>query len=152
MPDGDHGEIIMWVLRQCMMQRPELALYVEQGLRVDTYRKGCIRPDGTLAPVGYFAGQGEWASPNGVLVAVEVTSRDRDTDRRDRQDRPRAYAYVGIPVYLLIDREKHSVVVYSSPENGIYQSRRPYRYGSAVHIPAPVALTLETERLKDYVD
>ncbi|MEU5959178.1 Uma2 family endonuclease [Streptomyces sp. NPDC047525] len=151
-PDGDHGEIIMWVLRQCMMQRPELALYPEQGLRIDTYRKGCIKPDGALAPVGFFAGQGEWASPDGVLMAVEVTSRDRDTDRRDRQDKPRAYAYVDIPVYLLIDRENHTVVVYSSPENGVYQNRRPFHYGSTVRIPAPVALTLETEALKDYAD
>ncbi|MEV0442529.1 Uma2 family endonuclease [Streptomyces spectabilis] len=151
-PDGDHGEIIMWVLRQCMMQRPELGLYVEQGLRIDTYRKGCVRPDGALAPIDYFAGQGEWASPDGVLMTVEVTSRDSDTDRRDRHDKPRAYACAGIPAYLLIDRDEHTVVVYSSPENGAYQSRRPYRYGSTVRIPAPVALTLETEKLKDYAD
>ncbi|MEW1924992.1 Uma2 family endonuclease [Streptomyces sp. NPDC088360] len=142
-----HGPIDIEV-----MQRPELALYPEQGLRIDTYRKGCIKPDGALAPVGYFAGQEEWASPVGVLLAVEVTSRDRDTERRDRQEKPRAYAYAGIPVYLLIDRDNHTVVVYSSPENGVYQSRRSFHYGSTVRIPAPVAITLETEALKDYAD
>ncbi|WP_079043776.1 Uma2 family endonuclease [Streptomyces kanamyceticus] len=151
-PDGDHGEITMWVLRQCMMQRPELALYPEQGLRIDTYRKDCIRPDGALAPIGYFAGRDEWASPDGVLMTVEVTSKDRDADRRDRQEKPRAYAYAGIPVYLLIDRGNNTVVVYSSPKNGVYQNRRPYHYGSTVRIPAPVALTLETEKLKDYAN
>ncbi|MGA4849662.1 Uma2 family endonuclease [Streptomyces sp. G5(2025)] len=149
-PDGDHGEIIMWLLRQCMMQRPELALYPEQGLRIDTYRKGCIKPDGALAPVGYFAGQDEWASPEGVLMTAEVTSGDRDTERRDRQEKPRAYAYAGIPVYLLIDRENDTVVVHSAPRNGVYQNRRPYHYGSTVRLPSPVAITLETEKLKDY--
>ncbi|MEU5579507.1 Uma2 family endonuclease [Streptomyces huasconensis] len=150
-PDGDHGEIIMWLLRQCMMQRPELALYPEQGLRIDTYRKGCIKPDGALAPVGYFAGQDEWASPEGVLMTVEVTSGDRDTERRDRQEKPRAYAYAGIPVYLLIDRDNDTLVVHSAPQNGVYQNRRPYHYGSTVRLPSPVAITLETEKLKDYV-
>jgi Uma2 family endonuclease len=150
-PDGDHGEIIMWLLRQCMMQRPELALYPEQGLRIDTYRKGCIKPDGALAPVGYFAGQDEWASPEGVLMTVEVTSGDRDTERRDRQEKPRAYAYAGIPVHLLIDRDNDTLVVHSAPQNGVYQNRRPYHYGSTVRLPSPVAITLETEKLKDYV-
>ncbi|WP_447038982.1 Uma2 family endonuclease [Streptomyces sp. DSM 118878] len=149
-PDGDHGEIIMWVLRQCMMQRPELALYPEQGLRVDAYRKGRVRPDGALAPVGYFAGQQEWASPDGVLMTVEVTSGDRDTERRDRQEKPRAYACAGIPVHLLIDRDNHTAVVYSALADGSYQSRRSYPYGSTVRLPSPIAITLETERLKDY--
>lgn len=151
-PDGDHGSIIMWVLRQCMIQRPELALHPEQGLRIDTYRKGCIKPDGALTAIDYFAGQDEWASPDGVLMTVEVTSKDRDADRRDRQEKPHAYAYAGIPVYLLVDRDHDTVVVYSSPENGVYQNRRPYHYGSTVRIPAPVAITLETEKLKDYAD
>ncbi|MCX4828494.1 Uma2 family endonuclease [Streptomyces sp. NBC_01016] len=149
-PDGDHGSIIMWLIRQCMMQRPELALHPEQGLRIDTYRKGCIKPDGALTAIDYFAGQDEWASPDGVLMAVEVTSKYRDADRRDRQEKPRAYAYADIPVYLLVDRDNDTVVVHSSPENGVYQNRRPYHYGATVRLPAPVTITLETERLKDY--
>ncbi|MEV2254830.1 Uma2 family endonuclease [Streptomyces sp. NPDC050147] len=152
-PDQLHGAIVMWLLRQCMQQRPELALYPEQGLRVPTYRQGRVKADGALAPVDHFIGQeGEWASPDGVLMTVEVTSHDRDTDRRDRQEKPRAYAYVGIPVYLLIDRDNDTIVVYSSPENGVYQNRRRYHYGSTIRIPAPVAITLETEKLKDYAD
>ncbi len=30
-PDGDHGEIVMWVLERCLVQRPELRLYPEAG-------------------------------------------------------------------------------------------------------------------------
>lgn len=55
-----------------------------QGLKVDSYRKGRARPDGILAPIDHFAGQGEWADPQGVLAVVEVTSWDFDTNARDR--------------------------------------------------------------------
>ena len=72
-PDGDHGEIVMWLLRQCMQQRPELGLYPEQGLLIDGYRAGRAKPDGALAPIGTFAGQGEWAAPDHVLMTAEVT-------------------------------------------------------------------------------
>ncbi|AXE26888.1 hypothetical protein C0216_28770 [Streptomyces globosus] len=79
-PDGDHDEIIMWVLRQCMQQRPELALYPERGLQVEKYRAGRARVDGALAPVGAFAGAGEWADTAHVLMVLEVTSHDKDTE------------------------------------------------------------------------
>lgn len=43
-PDGDHDEITMWVLRQCMQQRPELALYPERGLAVERTARGAPVP------------------------------------------------------------------------------------------------------------
>ncbi len=107
-PDGDHGAIFMWLLRQCMQQRPELDLHPEQGLKVEQYRTGRARSAGVLAPVAHFAGQGEWADTAGVLMVVEVTSHDSDTDSRDRNEKRDGYASAGIPVYLLIDRERHS--------------------------------------------
>src|SRR6476659_826648 len=55
-PDGDHFEIIRWVTKQCMQQRPDLWLYPERGLKLGTYRKGYARPDGMLAPEGSIAG------------------------------------------------------------------------------------------------
>ncbi|MER5933859.1 Uma2 family endonuclease [Streptomyces sp. NPDC002054] len=151
-PDGDHDEIIMWVLRQCMQHRPELALYPERGLKVEAYRAGRARVDGALAPVGTFAGQGEWADPAGVLMAVEVTSHDHDTDRRDRIDKRDGYAAAAIPVYLLIDRDDHSVTVHSEPEAGTYRSTSKTTYGADVRIPSPVGITLNTEALKDFAD
>lgn len=78
-PDGDHGEIVMWLLERCMAQRPDLRLYPEQGLQVAHYRNGLAKPDGSLAPRRHFAGQGEWADPAGVLMVVEVTSYDADS-------------------------------------------------------------------------
>ncbi|KOG86623.1 Uma2 family endonuclease [Streptomyces varsoviensis] len=150
-PDGDHDEIIMWLLEQCMQQQPALRLYPERGLRVETYRKGRARPDGVLAPRRHFAGQGEWAEPDGILMTVEVTSYDADTDNRDRHEKRFAYGDAGIPVYLLIDRDAHTLAVYSELKNGNYKKRLTYDYGDTVELPAPVSITLDTEELKDYV-
>ncbi|MFE0130368.1 Uma2 family endonuclease [Streptomyces sp. NPDC059037] len=149
-PDGDHGEIVMWLLRQCMQQRPELGLYPEQGLVIAGDRAGRAKPDGALAPIGTFAGQGEWAAPDGVLMVVEVTSYDRDTDRRDRHEKRHGYARAGIPVYLLIDRDNGTLTVFSDPHEGDYRQTPTHAYGATVQLPAPVAITLNTEKLKDY--
>ncbi|MCX4963722.1 Uma2 family endonuclease [Streptomyces sp. NBC_00654] len=151
-PDGNHAEIVKWLQRQCMQHRPELWLYPEQGLKVEAYRKGRARPDSALAPDDYFAGAGEWADPTGVLMAVEVTSHDSDTNRRDRVEKPDGYAAAGIPVYLLIDREACSVTVCTEPEKGTYRSSTTRPFGAVVELPEPVGFTLETEKLKDYAD
>ncbi|WP_411079700.1 Uma2 family endonuclease [Streptomyces sp. cmx-18-6] len=149
-PDGDHDEIIMWVAMQCMQQQPELRLYRERGLRIGGYRNGRARPDGTLARAGRFAGDGEWSSPERVLMTVEVTSHDHDTEARDRSEKRDGYAAASIPVYLLIDRDHDCLVVYSEPERGRYRQQHSYDYGDSVTLPAPVSITLDTEELKEY--
>ncbi|WP_031077948.1 Uma2 family endonuclease [Streptomyces sp. NRRL WC-3742] len=149
-PDGDHGRIIEWLMRICIQARPELWVY-DQGLRVQTYRTGHARPDGVLAPSGHFEGQGEWADAGGVLMVVEVTSYDSDTDRRDRVEKPRAYSETGIPVYLLIDRDSAEVVVHSDPAGVRYETVRTLPFGKTVHLPDPVGIPLDTEPLKSWV-
>ncbi|MFE5124059.1 Uma2 family endonuclease [Streptomyces sp. NPDC056669] len=151
--DGDHETIIMWLLRQCMQSRPDLDLHTSQGLKVGQYRKGRARPDGSLAPVAHFAGQGEWADPDGVRMTVEVTSYDRDTDRRDRQEKPAAYAASGIPVYLLVDRDACAVIVHTNPDpkSGCYLDIHRAPFGERVTLPDPVGITLDTDTLKNYV-
>lgn len=150
-PDGDHDEIIRWLMQRCMQHRPDLWLYPERGLKIQTYRNGNARPDGVLAPQGAFAGQGEWAHPDQVQMIVEVTSYDTDTDKRDREEKPAAYAETGIPVYLLVDRDTCETLVYSEPDAGSYTKilRRPF--GKTIEIPAPVGFALDTEPLKDWV-
>ncbi|MDQ1009999.1 Uma2 family endonuclease [Streptomyces sp. V4I23] len=149
-PDGDHGSIFMWLLRQCMQHRPDLDLYPEHGLVIEGYRKGRCRPDGTLVPSGHFAGHGEWSSPEGVLMTAEITSHDYDTERRDRVEKRDGYARAEIPVYLLVDRDSHTVVVHSEPKEGFYHLVRTYGYGETAELPHPVNITLDTEKLKDY--
>ncbi|MDI3407824.1 Uma2 family endonuclease [Streptomyces cavernicola] len=152
-PDGDHGTIVTWLIRRCMQHRPELDVYADQGLRGESYRRGRARPDAVLVPEAYFAGHGEWADPDGVLMTVEITSHDSDTDRRDRKEKPLAYAAAGIPVHLLIDRDEGTLIVHSNPdaEAGRYQDIHIAKFGDSVHLPDPVSFALETERLRDFV-
>ncbi|MEV8329858.1 Uma2 family endonuclease [Streptomyces niveus] len=149
-PDGDHGTIIVWLMRQCMQQRPELDLYGEQGLKIESYRQGRARPDGALVPRRHFAGKGEWSDPDGVLMVAEVTSYDGDTDSRDRREKRDGYAAAGIPVYLLVDRDSNELIVYTNPHKGAYKARTTHAYGAAVTLPDPVGITLDTDELKDY--
>lgn len=150
-PDGDHGRIVEWLTRLCMQADPGRWLYAGQGLRIETYRRGNARPDGVLAPSGAFVGQGEWAGPDGVLMVVEVTSYDEDTDRRDRVEKPRAYAETGIPVYLLIDRDTCEVKVHSQPDGVRYEQVVTVPYGKTVELPDPVGIELDTAPLKNWV-
>ncbi|MFE9649473.1 Uma2 family endonuclease [Streptomyces sp. NPDC006365] len=151
-PDGNHSEIYMWLLERCMQLRPDLRLYPERGLKTEAYRKGRARADGILVPKGGLKGHGEWSSADTVLMAVEVTSYDCDTNRRDRVEKPDGYAAAGIPIYLLIDRDDCSVVVFSQPEDGRYRREEKSPFGAAVDLPAPVNITLDTEPLKEFVD
>ncbi|MFI2641409.1 Uma2 family endonuclease [Streptomyces sp. NPDC018610] len=152
-PDGDYNTIDMWLMRQCMQARPDLDLYQGQGLKVEKYRKGRARPDGVLVPAAHFAGHGEWAPAEGVLLVLEVTSYDSDTDRRDRQEKPVAYGAAGIPCYLLVDRDDCSVTLFSEPgaERG-YGSTVRKSFGGVLSLPEPLGIELDTTELKQYAD
>lgn len=150
-PDGDHDESVIWVMEHCMQQRPGLRLYQGRGLKVGSRGTGRARPDGTLAPEGTFTGQGEWASADDVVMVVEVTSYDSDTDRQIKVEKPRAYAETGIPVYLLVDRTLSEVVVHSEPSEGVYSLLRRYHFGRQVELPEPVGVVMDSEPLKGWV-
>ncbi|WP_067815273.1 Uma2 family endonuclease [Nocardia inohanensis] len=148
-PDGDHAEIVQWLMRQFFQHRPDLSVYPGTELKVETYRGGRAIPDAVVAPQRSFAGQPLWKNPDPVLMVVEVTSFDSDTDRRDRVEKPRAYAATGIPVYLLIDRDPCEVLVYSRPVHEMYSSCVRLPFGDPVELPDPVGVVLDTESLKD---
>ncbi|MDX3750853.1 Uma2 family endonuclease [Streptomyces sp. AK08-02] len=152
MSDGDHSCIFMWLLRQFLLQRPDLNLMPRPGIRIEADRNGRARPDGTLVPVDHFRGHSEWSDSVGILMALEITTLDRDTNKRDRIDKPLGYAAADIPVYLLIDRDNNTVTVFSEPKDGQYRQTAASPWGATVDIPAPVGITLDTEKLKDYAD
>jgi len=151
-PDGDHSEIIEWLQRLCMQQRPELWLHGERGLKTERYRNGRARADGVLVPEGSLKGHGEWSETDHALMAVEVTSHDADTNQRDRLEKPDGYAAAGIPVYLLIDRDDCSVVLFNQSEDGRYRHQEKSPFGATIKIPDPVNITLDTEPLKEFAD
>jgi hypothetical protein len=153
-PDAVHTAMTMWLVRQCLQQKPQWDLHLGQGLVVETYRDGRAIPDGVLAPVAHFVGgtPGEWADVSGVLMTVEVTSWDRDTTQRDRVDKPRAYAESGIPVFLLIDRDVREISVFSKPVDGMYVQRNMTRFGKSLALPEPVGIELDTQRLLELME
>jgi len=120
---------------------------------VEAYREGRAKPDAVVVPEAHFAGHGEWADPAGVLMVVEVTSYDSDTDRRDRHEKPAAYGQSGIPLYLLIDRDSCIVTVHSNPDRQIggYRDVHTAKFGEKVLVPGPMGIELDTEILKNYV-
>ncbi|MFI7297415.1 Uma2 family endonuclease [Streptomyces sp. NPDC050121] len=150
MPDGNHRSIYSWLVRQFLLHRPDLDLAPESGVKAEAYRKGRARTDAVLAPVDHFVGHGEWSDTDGMLMALEITSHDWDTNRRDRIDKPVGYAEANIPVYLLVDRDNCTVVVYSDPKDGRYQQIDSSPWGATVELPPPVSVTLDTEPLKKY--
>jgi Uma2 family endonuclease len=151
-PDGNQNRNLNWLLTLLMPLSPQFFLHQGQGLQVGSYRKGRARPDGVVAPLDAFVGRGAWAPADQVSMVVEVTSHDSDTNQRDRLEKPRAYAASSIPVYLLIDREKTEVVVYSEPVDGEYQEARHYSFGRPVQLPGPIGITLDTSALQEWVD
>ena len=51
---------------------------------------------------------------------------------------------IGIPVYLLIDREEGEVLVYSEPSGDDYAKGLKHKLGLAVPLPAPLGFELDT--------
>ncbi|MEV3872015.1 Uma2 family endonuclease [Streptomyces sp. NPDC049906] len=151
MADGVHGRIVQWLTERCLDHHPHGWLHSDQGVRLTTCPQGNARPDGLLAPTDTFVGQGEWASADGVLMVVEVTSADPKTTDRDRVEKPRAYAETGIPVYLLIDRGTHEVKVHSLPDGVRYESVLTVPFGKTVPLPDPVGFDLDTGPLTGWV-
>ncbi|MFJ3667663.1 Uma2 family endonuclease [Streptomyces sp. NPDC090106] len=151
-PDGNHSEIYMWLLEQCMRLRPDLRLHPERGLKTESYRKGRARADAVLVPRRSLKGHGEWSEAEGVLMAVEITSYDSDTNQRDRIDKPDGYAAAGIPVYLLVDRDDCTVTVFTEPKDGRYRRQLNEPFGATLTLPDPVDISLDTEPLKEFAD
>lgn len=83
-------------------------------------------------------------------MTVEITYRRTVVDRRDRREMRDGYAHVDIPVHLLVDRDAGELVVYTDPRNGAYKASTAHSYGTAVVLPDPVGITLDTEELKNY--
>jgi len=151
-PDGNRSEMLAWLQRLWAGQERGPWLYPYRGLCTEADGMGRVRPDGVLAPSRHFVGHGEWSDPAGVLMVVEVTAGDPDTDWHTRVEKPGGYAAAGIPVHLLIDRDACSLIVFNQPEDGRYRHEEKLPFGATVKLPEPVNITLDTEPLKEFVD
>jgi Uma2 family endonuclease len=84
---------------------------------------------------------------SGTLLVAEVVSPW--SRRRDREQKPRAYAQGGVPLYLLIDRfaKPPAVTLFSQPGADGYGRRQTAAAGQPLRLPDPFKVTLDTARL-----
>ncbi|MFJ4092665.1 Uma2 family endonuclease [Kitasatospora sp. NPDC089913] len=83
-----------------------------------------------------------WMEPDGVAMVAEVTSSKPDQDRIAKRH---CYARAGIPLHLLIDREKSQVSLFSKPKRDEYTELHLAGFGEPLVLPAPFELELDTK-------
>lgn len=156
-PDGEHEDVISWLLRQVLTRSAtEMDASGNKGLRVETggaRARQHVIPDATFAPraLRLFRHAPPWMAPDGVAMVAEVSSRDARGDRGARDDRGpkrRGYARAGIPCYLLVDREKESITLFSEPERGDYAGSHTVPYGKPLTLPEPFGFELDSGELR----
>ncbi|MDP9610454.1 Uma2 family endonuclease [Streptomyces demainii] len=146
-PDGYHENHINLIVKQVI--RKSAAEMDFSGNRGLTLPRGglCVRnhviPDATFAPTGLqlFCSTESWMPCDGVAMVAEVTSTKPD---RDRTAKRHCYARGGIPLYLLVDREKSDVTLFGDPEGADYRQHVTVPFGKQLDLPAPFSFALET--------
>jgi len=101
-------------------------------------------PDLAVVPRASAKGAGALL-PDQTLLVVEVTSESHgDTDRTVQR---RRYAEYGAPLHLLIDRQERTCTLFAEPGPLGYTSvQGPHPFGTAIRLPAPFDLELDTGR------
>jgi len=147
LPPGSHEGCLSSVVHQVIWKSgTEMDFSGHKGLRLTrgTGRlPNFVIPDGTWVPTErrLFRGAKPWMPGEGVTMVAEVTSIH---PQRDRDGKRRCYALGGIPLYLLIDRERGSVTLFSEPGDDDYQQVVTMPFGKEIALPAPFSMTLET--------
>lgn len=102
-------------------------------------------PDIAVVPAAQAKGAGALL-PEDTLLIVEVTSASNgDTDRRVKRQR---YAEYNAPLYLVVDRQEHSITLYSEPgQLGYTRVDGPHPFGTPLRLPEPFDLVLNTNEL-----
>ncbi|WP_310712776.1 Uma2 family endonuclease [Streptomyces lydicus] len=146
-PDGDHEDYLSAILRQVLRESAtDMDSSGHKGLLLPAGADkppNHVIPDATLAPraLRLFRGAPSWMPGDGVAMVVEVTSTN---PRKDRKDKRHCYARAAIPLYLLVDRDKATVTLFSEPEEEDYSEFHTLPFGKPVTLPAPFSFDLDT--------
>lgn len=65
---------------------------------------------------------------------------------RDRHAKLHCYATGRIPLYLLVDRERGSVTLFSDPKGDDYRDAVTHPFGKGTPLQAPFSFDLDTSR------
>lgn len=147
-PDGDHEDHINHLIKQVIRRsKTDMSVSGSKGLRLVSgglCPKNHVIPDATFAPedLRLFRGAPSWMEPDGVAMVAEVTSNKPDQDRITKRH---CYARAGVPLYLLIDREKSQVSLFSKPHREEYTEVHLAAFGEPLAVPAPFDFELDTK-------
>ncbi|THA59180.1 Uma2 family endonuclease [Streptomyces sp. A1136] len=144
-PSWDHERTAKIVRRQIERRVDELGC-VEGSGNLDLPRSpNWYVPDVAVVP-DHLARGGSSLLPDQTLLIVEVTSESNaETDRVVKRKR---YAEYGAPLYLLVDRLDKTVTLFSEPGRlGYAKVDGPHPFGTAVRLPEPFDLDLDTGEL-----
>ncbi|MGW5121182.1 Uma2 family endonuclease [Streptomyces noursei] len=146
-PDGDHEDYLGIIGRQVTRRSAtDIQISGYKGLvlsGVDDQPADHVIPDATIAPYAMrlFRGAEPWMPSKGVAMVVEVTS---SRPRNDRVAKRHAYARGAVPLYLLVDRAKSAVTIFSEPKGDDYLSTHTAPFGDPLPLPAPFSFDLDT--------
>ncbi|MGW3180987.1 Uma2 family endonuclease [Kitasatospora sp. NPDC001119] len=146
--DGYHCHLISELTGQVWRKSAtEMQMSENKGLRLVAsghHPADHVIPDVTFAPeeLRLFRGAPSWMEPDGVSMVVEVTSAKPDQDRIAKRH---CYARAGIPLYLLIDREKSQVSLFARPHRDEYTEVHLAAFGEPLALPAPFDFDLDTK-------
>lgn len=140
-PQADHQQILMRISRPLILADWDPHWDIGVAVSADGY----FIPDLTVVPRDFQFGapKGSTQSSAGIEMVAEVTSSNADKDRGAKR---RGYAGVGVPLYLLIDRERKESVLFSEPENGDYTAEERRPLGEPIQLPEPFSFALEDIR------
>ncbi|WP_380280091.1 Uma2 family endonuclease [Kitasatospora purpeofusca] len=147
-PDGDHEDYIDLLIDQVKaMSKVHMQVSGGKGLRLVSgglCPKNHVIPDATFAPkeLRLFRGAPSWMEPDGVAMVAEVTSSKPDQDRITKRH---CYARAKIPLYLLIDRDRSQVSLFSNPHREEYTEVHIAAFGEPLPLPAPFDFELDTK-------
>jgi Uma2 family endonuclease len=148
-PSDTHQLIVRYLLRLLAANIPESwDIEPAGGLIIEPDMQE-YRPDIYIAPAeAWRVSETPGADPGQVELVVEVVSPGKRDRERDRVAKYRAYAHVGIPFYLLVDRYEGGgfVTLYSNPSDGQYLDAHKVPFGEKLRLPAPFEVEIDTAR------
>jgi Uma2 family endonuclease len=149
LPGGDHEHCVSALVNQ-LARRSDTAMDLSGRKGLHMHGAGqevCCRavPDLTAAPaeLSLFREAAGWMPTDGVALVAEVTADRPDHDRHAKRH---AYARGGIPLYLLVDRERGSVTLFSDPKGEDYRDAVTHPFGKEMPLPSPFSFDLDTSR------
>ncbi|MFJ9849450.1 Uma2 family endonuclease [Streptomyces sp. NPDC101150] len=144
-PDGNHERFFSRLSKQILAKSDvDMDFSGTKGLLLRPGdRKNHVIPDITFAPseLDLFHGAEPWMPSEGVALVVEVTSSKPEHDRVTKR---RCYARSGIPFYLLVDRERATITLFSDPSGEDYVANITVPFGKPLPLPTPFSFDLET--------